>query len=171
MKSFALWFCLGLAAALAGCENSRHGLRIGDSVPSVTLEDVRGKPLALPDDVKGKVALLRFWSIECPLCSKELLKTFESIYQKYQSRGFIVLGINVGHPDARNEDFAKLQGLSYPMLVDPNFKVARRFGVAGLPTTFILDRRGVLREKIVGETGLDTLEQLFTNVLNEGEKP
>jgi cytochrome c biogenesis protein CcmG/thiol:disulfide interchange protein DsbE len=164
--AFALSFGL-IAIALGGC-NQRHTLRIGDAVEPVELEDVYGKTMTLPDDVKGKVTLVRFWSIDCPLCCKEMIQTFESLYQKYKDKGFIPVAINVGHHKETAEDYKKLEGVTYPLLTDPNYTVARRFGVTGLPTTFILDQQGILREKIVGETDLETIEKLLTTVLYKG---
>jgi len=168
MKHSAWLLSFGLIAiALNGC-NQRHTLRIGDTVEPVVLEDVYGKPMTLPGDVKGKVALVRFWSIDCPLCCKEMIKAFESLYTKYKDKGFIPVGINVGHPDQTAEDYKKLKNVTYPLLTDPNYKVARHFGVTGLPTTFILDQEGILREKIVGETDFESIEKLLTTVLYKG---
>ena len=164
--SSALAFFLA-AAVLNGC-NQRQTLRIGDTIEPVVLQDVHGKSMTLPDDVKGKVALLRFWSIECPSCSKELIRAFDTLYRKYKAQGVVVVAINVRQPAEAAEEFKKLENISYPMLIDPNSSVARRFGVVGLPTTFILDQEGILREKITGDAELETFEKLLTTVLYKG---
>ncbi|MGZ8214683.1 MAG: TlpA family protein disulfide reductase, partial [Methylosarcina sp.] len=59
--------------------------------------------------------------------------------------------------------------LTYPLLTDPYGMVAKRFGVIALPTTFIFDEKGILRDKITGEAGIDEFEKRFTTVLHKEE--
>ena len=81
---------LGLLAVmvLSAC-NKHSGLQIGDPAPVVTLTDFNGKAVTLPEAFKGKVILVRFWSLDCGFCDKEMLLAFETFYQKYKDRGFI----------------------------------------------------------------------------------
>lgn len=151
----------------AGCAQS-PGPRIGQPFPSITLADVNGKTMNLPADIKGKVALIRFWSITCPSCCKELLKTIEEMYRKYKDRGFIAVTINVDPSETAAEELRKLQVVSYPFLVDPGWKVTREIGITSVPVTFIVDSRGVIREKIGGDAPPEFFEQIMTQVLYKG---
>lgn len=169
-KNFAaavLAYSIAVLAALAGCKQGQT-LTTGDTLETVELEDIYGHTVTLPSDIQGKVAVVRFWSIECPSCCKELIKAFEGLYQKYKTQGLAVVTINVHKTPNTLDEFRKLGGVSYPLLIDPYSKVARRFGVTGLPTTFIVDGKGVVREKIVGDIDLKAFEKLITQVLNEG---
>lgn len=163
------WHRMGLLlliiAALNAC-NKRGGLQIGDTVPSATLSDFHGKSLTLPQDLKGRVILLRFWSLECEFCDKETVMGLESLYQKYRQRGFMPVAVNVSSIDPDDERLKDFEQLTFPMVVDERGIVAKKFGVIGLPTSFVIDREGVLREKLTGEAGLDELERLFTTILN-----
>lgn len=163
-RSILLLSVLVVVALLAGC-NKRSGLQIGDTVPSVTLTDFHGKSFTLPKDVQGKFVLLRFWSIECDFCDKELLVGLESLYQKYKDRGFIPIAVNVSPINADDERLKRFERLTYPLLVDERGLVAKKFGVIGLPTSFVIDGEGVLRGKITGEAGVEEFESLFIQVL------
>jgi len=171
MRMIKCWTVLlmGLlvAAALSGC-NKRAGLQIGDTVPNVTLTDFQGKTVTLPQDLKGKVALVRFWSLDCGFCDKEMLTVLESFYQKYKDRGFVPVAINESRFVKTDERLKKFDHLTYPMLVDEYGLVAKHFGVIGLPTTFIIDEEGIVRDKITGDAGIDEYEKRFTTILYKG---
>ena len=160
---------LGLlvATTLSAC-NKRAGLQIGDTVPNVTLTNVQGKSVTLPKDIKGKVALVRFWSLDCGFCNKEILLSLEPLYQKYKDRGFVPVAINESRLVKTDERLKKFDHLTYPMLVDEYGLVAKHFGVIGLPTTFVIDEQGIVRDKLTGEAGIEELEKFFTTILYKG---
>lgn len=168
IKGWAVLLSLLVAATLGGC-HKRAGLQIGDTIPSVTLSDFHGRPVSLPDNIKGKVALLRFWSIDCGFCDKEVLFSLESLYQKYKDKGFVPVAVNVSRLVKTDERVKQFERLSYPMLVDEYGLAAKRFGVIGLPTTFVIDEAGIVRGKMAGEAGHQDLEKLFTTILYKGE--
>ena len=156
-----------VATALSGC-NKRAGLQIGDTIPDVTLTDFQGKSVTLPKDLKGKVALVRFWSIDCHFCDKEVLLSLETLYQKYKDKRFVPVAINESRVDKTDERLKKFSHLAYPMLVDEYGLVAKHFGVIGLPTTFIIDEEGIVQDKITGEAGIDEYEKRITTILYKG---
>ncbi|WP_333874997.1 TlpA family protein disulfide reductase [Methylobacter sp.] len=160
---------LGLlvVAALGGC-NKRTGLQTGDAAPSATLTDFRGKSVTLPDAIKGKVALVRFWSMDCGFCDKQIVLSLETLYQKYKDRGFVPVAIDESRIVKTDERLKQFDHLTYPMLVDEYGLVAKRFGVIGLPTTFVIDEQGIVRDKITGEAGIDEYEKRFTTILYKG---
>lgn len=171
MKKVNYWkfvlMALLLIAAFSACGD--RGLpQTGDAVPVVTLYDFQGKAYRLPQDFKGKVVLVRFWSIDCIYCDKKMLDTFEHYYQKYKDLEFVPVAINVGPIDITEERVQKLSHLTYPMLVDERGNVARKFGVYGMPSTFVIDEAGILRGRITGEAGVEGFERLFTSVLYKG---
>jgi cytochrome c biogenesis protein CcmG/thiol:disulfide interchange protein DsbE len=156
------------AMLLNGCSH-RPGLQIGDPMPAVELSDVKGHAVALPGGLKGKVMLVRFWALDCDFCSKEILFGLEKLYQKYKDLGFVPVVINECRAKVDDARLKRFAALSYPLLSDQYGLVAKQFGVIALPTTFIFDEEGVLRDKITGEANLDELEKRFTTVLYKGE--
>jgi len=159
--------CLLIIIALTGC-HKRTGLQVGDPMPSATLNDFQGQPLKLPEDFKGKVVLVRFWSLDCGFCDKEILPVLDSFYQKYKNQGFVPIAINESRIAPGDERLKRFAHLQYPMLIDEYGLVAKQFGVIGLPTTFVFDEDGILRDKLIGEAKVEEFEKLFTTVLNKG---
>lgn len=158
-----------IVTLLGACNNRRPGLQIGDMAPVVTLTDFEGNPVTLPEDVRGKVTLIRFWAMDCSHCNKDVVLALEDLYRKYKDQGFLPVAIHESQPIATDERFRKFERVTFPMLVDEHGTVARQFGVVGLPTTLVLDEEGIVREKITGEAGIDTFEKLLTTVLYKGD--
>lgn len=154
-----------LLTVVTGC-NKRGGLQIDDTVPHVTLPDFKGKSVELPKN--GKVILVRFWSLECGFCDKEMLFNFESLYQKYKNQNFVPVAVNVSPIEAGDERLKRFEPLTYPMLVDERGVVANKFCVIALPTTFLIDDQGRLQKKISGEASIEELESHVTKLLPKG---
>jgi len=168
MKTLTVYWVLPfllILFLLVGC-NQRQVLRIGQIPQRVELADMHGKTVAFPDDFKDRVVMLRFWSVSCPFCNKEIIKSMETLYLKYQDQGFVAVSVNVNQPPEVAEEFRKLDKLiTFPALLDPEAKAANAYGVKSLPTTFILDRQGVVAEKVIGETGIDMFESFLPSLL------
>ena len=166
MNQLALSVFLLLASLfLAGC-NQRPGVHIGDRPQRVELTDIRGKKVVLPDDFEGRVVLLRFWSVSCPSCCKAVLKAMEDLYTKYRDQGFTAISISIDSTEEVKEALDKLDDvITYPVLVDPESSSLAGYGVKVLPTTVIIDRSGLVSEKIIGETGIEMFESLLAQQL------
>ena len=156
-----------VAMSLSGC-NKHSGLQVGDPAPVVTLTDFNGKSVTLPEAFKGKIILVRFWSLDCGFCDKEKLLTLETFYQKYKDRGFVPVAINESRIVKTDERLKKFAHLTYPMLVDEYGLVAKHFGVIGMPTTFVIDGQGIVRDKMTGEASNDEYEKFLTTILYKG---
>jgi peroxiredoxin len=87
------------------------------------------------------------------------MKAIEAVYQRHKGKGLEVLAINAGQDKATIDAFIKKIGVSYPALLDEKSTIARTYGVVGLPTTFFIDGKGIVRAKIVGEADEATFER------------
>jgi len=106
-----------------------------------TLTDLAGRPWTLRD-LSGKVVLMNFWATWCPPCRKEM-PDLEALYQRFRSRGLVVLAIS--DEDAEKvRPFIATRQLSFPVLLDPGRKVNELFQVNGIPKSFLYDRDGKL---------------------------
>lgn len=155
-------YCLLLF--LSGCQQKQVQIKIGDTPPKFTLPDLKGNEVSVPDDFKGKVVIIRFWADWCIHCSVEM-PAIDIVYNKYKDRGVIILAVNVGQPKEVAEEFVTNLRISYPVLLDTYSVTAKKYGVVGLPTTFILDRNGVVRKKILGEADKDVFEKTVAELL------
>lgn len=123
--------------------------QVGSSAPSFKLNDLSGKPLSLADH-KGKVVLLRFWSTACKSCKEEMPK-LETVYQELKPSGLILIAINIKDSPEKITEFIDGMGLSFPILIDKNKSAAKDFKVYGVPTSFLIDKEGIIKERFFGD--------------------
>jgi cytochrome c biogenesis protein CcmG, thiol:disulfide interchange protein DsbE len=140
------------------------GVPIGKRPLDVALKDFAGKSVVIPDDVEGKVVFMHFWVSSCSYCVKEMC-TLESFSRKHYAEGVRAFSINAGETRHNAMRYMENLKISYPILLDPDLSVARTYGVSGVPTTYILDRQGVLRFKILGEITSDKLDNIARTLL------
>ncbi len=122
--------------------------------------------------LKGKVVLLNFWATWCPACRQEM-PSMQRMYQRLRAEGFEVLAVDLQEDRQRVQSFAKDLGLSFPILLDSDGSVGGEYGAHALPTTFLLDRRGLIFAWAVGAREWDTPEMLATlrGILTNGIGP
>jgi cytochrome c biogenesis protein CcmG, thiol:disulfide interchange protein DsbE len=140
------------------------GLRIGGGLPSVTLQDIAGSAIKIPDGIRGKVVVLHFWQAGCSSCKLEM-PAMEGLYKKYRGKGLEVLAVNVGQKRETVKAFAAGLGVSYPLLIDAEQRGAAMFGVTDVPRTYIIDRNGIVRYKIFGGATPTLLQKLILSLL------
>ena len=106
------------------------------------LKDLDGK-LVKMSSFRGKVVLLNLWATWCPYCGKER-PHLEALYQKYKSRGFVVVAISIDAEGAAAvRPYVRKHKLTFSHLLDPESEVARGyFGLRGTPTNYLVDRAG-----------------------------
>jgi peroxiredoxin len=120
-----------------------------------TLPDINGKKVNL-SEFRGKVVLLNFWATWCGPCRAEM-PSLNNLYNEFKDKGFVVLAVSVDASEKPVKSFEKELKLSFPVLMDKNKAVSfDEYGVLGLPTTFLIDKNGVMIEKIMGEREWDS---------------
>jgi cytochrome c biogenesis protein CcmG/thiol:disulfide interchange protein DsbE len=147
-----------------GCGEPTPQLQTGAPPPEFRLPRLGHDELAFPAQTAGQVVAIRFWADWCPFCESEMAQ-LEPLYRRYREQGLRILAINVRQdPDTAQRFVAKL-GTSYETLLDSDGRVARAYGVLGLPTTFFIDRQGRLRGKIIGESTPEVFERVVKEML------
>ncbi|NOZ72816.1 MAG: TlpA family protein disulfide reductase, partial [Chloroflexi bacterium] len=124
------------------------GLLVGNIAPDFTLRTLSGDTLRLAD-LRGQVVLLNFWATWCGPCQKEMPLLMES-YLQYQDQGFVVVGINVGESTLKIQSFVDALQITFPIALDEKLQVNHQYRVFGLPTSFLLDRQGVIDYRAIG---------------------
>lgn len=157
---------LTLLAISSGCDIRQEG-GIGGRPPGISGHDIHGEYVSLPR-FRGKVVVLYFWTNSC--CGGKL-KQMESFYSNNRPRGLALLAINVGNSREAVTAYAKDNGLTFTMLTDERTAISGKYGVFGFPTIFIIDRNGIIREKILGDVQAGKLEQLTLHYLNSKPEP
>jgi len=126
-------------------------IAVGSSLPEVILYDVLGNRVTVPGDSAGRITLLHFWASWCKTCRSEM-KHLESAVGKYRREGVAAYSIGIGEKKEAVLAYIRNLNVSYPVLVDPDSVTKKRFGIVGIPTYYVLNRQGVVRFKIFGET-------------------
>ena len=152
MLRFALLIPLFLLTACGG--EAPNVPSNGTPAPAFKAERLSGGTLELPGDLAGKVVAIRFWADWCPYCRNEMA-ALNPLYADLKAQGMEMLAVNVAQGRDRIEPFVADLKIVYPVLFDPDGRIARSYGVSALPVTWFVDREGRLRGKIVGESTPD----------------
>lgn len=144
---------------------------------STTLHPVKEKPAAVDFELididefqhklsnyKGKVVILNFWATWCPPCRFEL-PSMERAWQQLKDKNVVMLAINIGEDADTIFTFTADYSVTFPLLMDQDSKVIKRYPVVGLPTTYIVDPTGHLAYKAIGTREWDD-PKIIRTILN-----
>jgi cytochrome c biogenesis protein CcmG/thiol:disulfide interchange protein DsbE len=148
-----------------------HGPKIttiGSEAPDLQLIDISGKRLKL-SDMKGSVVFINFWATWCGSCIEEM-PSIERL-SRFLSGNLQFRIVTILYKDDLNRaiSYMKQNGYTFPVYLNPDESAARSFAITGVPETFILDKKGILREKVIGPAPWDAPDyvQAFQNLINE----
>ena len=146
---------------------SAHGapLRVGAPPPEISLPLLAGGTLRIPSSLLGKVAIIHFWSSGCSSSCRDEMSALNTLQAAYRSRGLAVVAVNVGQKVGEVREFMKGVNPSYPLLLDTNRNGALTYDAVDLPRTIILDRKGLIRYKLIGGAGEGTLKKMVLSLL------
>lgn len=160
-----LLFCLPLF--IAACNDVPREATVGYPAPDFTLMDRQGKSWTL-SELKGQVVFINFWATWCSPCREEM-PSMQNLYSKLPKDKFKMLAIVNRDNPSLADSFAEKLGITMPILDDQPNNIGRRFGITGLPETFIIDKQGVIREKYIGPYQWDSPQymQLVMKYINQ----
>ncbi len=135
--------------------------------PDFTLKSNNGKNIRL-EELAGQVVLINFWASWCGPCREELPE-LELLFQKYKHLGFTVLAISNDNKIEKAKNFSNSLKLSYPVLFDNNHDISSLYRVKAMPSTYIVDRAGVIRYHHLGfkQNFIDLYETEIKELLKE----
>jgi peroxiredoxin len=147
------------SALVAGCAR--------DPAPASTFVLLDGSKVTTAD-LKGKVALVNFWATSCTTCVAEMPKMV-STFEKYRSRGYEHLAVAMAYdPPAYVVNFAQTRKLPFRVAIDNTGAVAKAWGDVQLtPTTYLVNKKGEIVKRYVGEPNFAELHQLIEKLLAE----
>jgi len=118
----------------------------GGSIPDVSAPELLqpSRSFALKG-LQGNVVYVDFWASWCVPC-RQSMPALDKLYHKYQDRGFRVVGVNKDVAAADAERFLQRVSVTFPLLYDGGDKVAQAFDVQAMPSGYLVDRKGVVRQ-------------------------
>jgi cytochrome c biogenesis protein CcmG, thiol:disulfide interchange protein DsbE len=140
---------------------------VGLPAPAYQTVSISGDTVSLAS-LRDKVVLLNVWATWCHPCRDEIPE-LRDVHDKYAGRGLELVGVSVdaqGNEDAIREFMKEFQ-MNYPVWLDPDERVSNQFLVVGVPATFLIDRKGVLRWRKTGpvQPGDTSLTRAIENAL------
>ena len=117
--------------------------------PDFAVPDLSGQAVRLSAH-RGQVVLVNLWATWCPPCREEM-PSMERLYRQLKDRGFVLLAVSQDEDGAAAvKPFVEQMKVTFPVLVDPQGEVGRKYGVWGYPESFLLDREGRVVERVIG---------------------
>lgn len=139
--------------------------QVGHYAPDASLLDLSNKSVRL-SSLRGQVVVLNFWYVACEPCRYEM-PALEKAYLAGKSQGLVVVGVNTSDDAQTISNFTGQIGIDYPILRDLGERVTIQYKVTATPTTFVIDRHGVIRAKIAGPLDKDAIATYVTPLLTE----
>jgi peroxiredoxin len=184
MTNTIKWVVLLLAATVWGCDSGYSEVplvgeasaqtvaysrpAIGAPAQDFRLMDLDGTFHSLARH-QGKVVFLNFWATWCGPCKVEM-PAMEALYQAFRPQGLEILAVSVDQQGAAvTRPFKEGMGLSFPILHDSDYQVGLIYGARTLPMTYVIDRKGIIRQRVFGARDWNSSEarQLMRELLEE----
>lgn len=139
-----LGLILVFASSVAACaEEPEIGLKIGDSAPDFTLQTIDNDSITL-SALRGKLVMVNLWLIGCKGCVEEM-SHIQVVFDKWSQQELAIVAINTADDAEAVKEFADSQGLTFPILLDPQGQVRDNYGRFGVPMTFFIDDKGIVK--------------------------
>ncbi len=129
-------FLLVLAATASAVD-------VGGRAPEIGVNDLNGRPVRMAS-LRGKVVIVDFWASWCAPCRQEF-PVLERLHRTYASQGLAIVGVSVDNDVANVRSFLRRNSASFLIAHDPRKVAAARYGGTAMPSSYIIDRRGIVR--------------------------
>jgi cytochrome c biogenesis protein CcmG/thiol:disulfide interchange protein DsbE len=138
------------AGAVIGVRLAPHAVEVGSRIPPFTAVDITtGDSVALAS-FEGSVVLLNIWATWCEPCRAEM-PSMQRLYESFGPQGLKVVAVSVDQADVQVvRDFQREYGLTFDILQDRSRAIERVFQTTGVPESFVLDREGTIRKRVIG---------------------
>lgn len=119
-------------------------LDAGDRAPEFAAPSLAGDGTVELSRYRGKIVYLDFWASWCAPCREEM-PILERLHKTYASQGLVIVGVSVDREAANARTFASRMGITFPIIHDAQHQLAGRFAPPKMPSSYVIDRRGVVR--------------------------
>lgn len=141
------------------------GIQRGNLAPDFSLMTAEGEAIKL-SDLRGKKVIVNLWATWCPPCRAEI-PDMQAFYEQYKAKDVIILGVNLTATESSVENvtaFVKEYGMTFPVLLDIDKQVGNQFQAISIPTSYMIDSKGVIREKFIGPMDQEKMEKMISSM-------
>ena len=117
-------------------------MEVGKAAPQFTLKDLTGREVSL-DDYKGEIVILDFWATWCGPC-RIAMPMLDDIQKEYSGK-LSVVAVNLQEKKGVVREYVLAEGLHSEVLLDEDGSISSQYGVAGIPTQYLIDQKGIVR--------------------------
>ncbi len=147
-----------IGAGVLGLALWLHG-RTPQVAPDFAVPDLDGQAVRL-SAYRGQVVLVNLWATWCPPCREEI-PSMQRLHERLKDKGFVLLAVSEDEGGADGvKAFVKQMKVTFPVLLDPDGDVGRKYEIWGFPESFLLDRDGRVVERVIGPRDWSTPEQI-----------
>ena len=150
---------------LSDTKRLETGVFEGKKAPNFQLQTLDGKQVNLSDFAGTKV-ILNFWATWCPPCKAEM-PHMEGFYVEHKNDGVVILAVNLTTSEksiGAVEEFQKDYRITFPVLLDTNGEISDTYQAITIPTSYLIDSKGIIRKKIIGPMDKNMLVELINSV-------
>nr|WP_232515534.1 redoxin domain-containing protein [Aeribacillus pallidus] len=142
-----------------------EGINKGNRAPDFKLQTLDGQTVAL-SDFRGKKVIVNMWATWCPPCRAEM-PDMQKFYEKYKDEGVEILAVNLTQAEKNKEDvarFLKDYGITFTVVLDEMGEVSEKYQAQAIPTSYLIDSKGFIREKITGPMSYDWMVEKIASM-------
>ncbi|MBG9541518.1 cytochrome C biogenesis protein [Cytobacillus firmus] len=146
-------------------KNIETGVDEGKKAPDFQLQTLDGKEIKL-SDMAGKKVILNFWATWCPPCKAEM-PHMQEFYVDQKGNKVEILAVNLTTAEKDSNNIGKFvndYGLTFPILLDSNGEIGETYQAFSIPTSYIIDTKGIIRKKIVGPMDKEMMSELINSI-------
>ena len=150
LVSGLLWVWVSRVPENPNQSQSIKAAQIGFFAPEFELSSLNSEDILL-SSFQGKPVILNYWASWCPPCKAEM-PAFQQAYQEFAGTDLIIIAINAANQDSLSDvvQFVQKHELTFPIALDKTGSAARDYQVHSLPTTYFIDKNGVIQDIIIG---------------------
>lgn len=150
LPKIILAIILAMGLLLPSCSGSAPAPSVGKPAPDFQLPSLGGQIVTL-SDFRGRPVLINFWASWCGPCRYEM-PFLQRLHEDkaWADKGLVILAIDIGEAPETVREFVANYRLSFTVLLDTKQEVALAYNVRGIPTTFLIDKGGVIRDIKIG---------------------
>lgn len=148
-----------------GQKGTEVGVQKGNLAPDFELQTLAGETMRL-SDFKGKKVILNLWATWCPPCRAEM-PDMQKFYAENKEKDVVILGVNLTSSEPNQESvsaFLAEYGITFPVVLDVDKSVSKQYQAISVPTSYIIDSRGVIQQKWIGPMDYEMMGKMISAI-------